>query len=96
MIYSVIVVVDLRRTEGMELGPLTDYVAMMSLAQIRQNSDLGDAPTILRLFDETDSAGAQGLSPWDQAFLKSLYGTDSGSFLQLSGIKLGMQRSLVH
>lgn len=94
VIYSVIVVVDLRQTEDLEIAQLTDYVAMISLAQVRRDPDLGTAPTVLRLFDETDAARPQGMSAWDQAFLKSLYGTDSGSVTQLSQIKHRMQQDL--
>jgi len=54
----------------------------------------GLAPTVLRLFDETDAARPQGMTAWDQAFLKSLYGTDSGSVTQLSEIKRRMQQDL--
>jgi len=94
-IYTVIVVVDLRRIAGLNDGQLADYIAMVGLAQIRKNSELGTAPTILRLFAEPDVARPQGLSGWDQAFLKSLYGTDSGDVTQLSQIKHRMKRDLV-
>lgn len=74
---------------------LTDYVAMVSLAQIRRDSDLGTAPTILRLFDETDAARPSATSAWDQSFLKALYGTDAGSVVQMSEITLQMKQELV-
>lgn len=93
-IYSVIVVVDAEQIKALDLEPLTDYIALISLAQIRRNSDLGAAPRILRLFDDTGAARLQGLSPWDQAFLKSLYGTDSGSVMQQSQMKRAMARDL--
>lgn len=93
-IYSVIVVVDKRQTEDLELGPLTDYIAMISLAQIRRDPDLGAAPTILRLFDESDAPLPQALSTWDRAFLKSLYDTDVSGVAQLSEIKHRMKRDL--
>jgi hypothetical protein len=94
-IYSVIVVVDLQQTKDLGIGQLTDYIAMVSLAQIRKDSELGAAPTILRLFDERDAARPQGLSTWDQAFLRSLYDADPGSVMQRAGIKLRMKRDLV-
>jgi hypothetical protein len=93
-IYSVIVVVDLQQTKAMQVEPLTDYIAMLALAQIRTDPDLGTAPTILRLFDETNASRPQGLSTWDRAFLASLYGTDSSSVMQLSEIKVRMKRDL--
>jgi len=93
-IYSVIVVVDLQQTKDLKIEPLTDYIAMLALAQIRTDPDLGTAPTILRLFDETTASRPQGLSTWDRAFLASLYGTDSSSVMQLSVIKVRMKRDL--
>lgn len=93
-IYSVIIVVDLQQTNDLQIEPLTDYIAMVALAQIRTDPDLGTAPTILRLFDETNASRPQGLSAWDQAFLKSLYGTDSSSVMQSSEIKVRMGRDL--
>ncbi len=93
-IYSVIVVVNLARMKGLNVGQIADYVAMIGLAQIRRDSELSDLPTILNLFAETGGAKPQGLSSWDRSFLKSLYGTESGNITQVSQIKNGMQRDL--
>lgn len=95
VLYSVIIVVDKRQTEGLELGPLTDYIAMISLAHIRRNTDVGAAPTILRLFDEPDASRPRVLSTWDRAFLKSLYDTGPSSVTHLSEIKRRMKRDVV-
>lgn len=89
-IYSVIVVVDLARIERLNVGQVADYVAMIGLAQIRRDADLGKLPTILRLFTEAGSARPRGLSSWDKSFLRSLYGTESANFMQFSQIKSGM------
>lgn len=95
-IYSVIVVVDKQQTSALELGALTDYIAMIALAQVRRGSDSdpGDVPTILRLFDATDAARQQALSRWDQAFLKALYDVDPGNTKQKSQIQVAMARDL--
>ena len=75
----VLVVVDQTRLQGVSPGQLADYVAMVSFAEIkplaetRPNPPLGDAPTILKLFDGAPDAAPAGLSDWDQAFLKTLY-----------------------
>jgi hypothetical protein len=94
-IYSVIVVVDLGRIKDLNDGQLADYIAMVGFAQIRKNAEPGAAPTILHLFADTGAARPQGLSSWDQAFLKSLYGTDSSSVMQLAEIKFRLFRDLV-
>jgi hypothetical protein len=95
VIYSAALFVDSGYTKDVKIGQLADYIAMIGLAQIRRNSELRDAPTILRLFADSDAAKPQGLSPWDQLFLKSLYATNASSVTQLSDIKLRMQRDLV-
>jgi hypothetical protein len=93
-IYSVIVVVDLRQTKNLNIEPLADYIAMVSLAQVRREPEFGTAPTVLRLFEESNAGRPPALSTWDQAFLKSLYGSDSASVLQLSQIKFRMAEEL--
>ncbi len=67
------VVIDTTRTNGAKLGQLTDYAAMVGLVDIQFDTDLGDAPTILRLFTEPPEARPQHLTAWDQAFLKAIY-----------------------
>jgi len=86
---SVIIVVDSRQTPNRNLGQLADYVAMVGLAQIRAKADTGTAPSILHLFREADPL-PQGLSPWDAAFLHSLYATTQSSVLEVSMIKRRM------
>ena len=80
----VFVVVDQTRLRAVARGQLADYVALVSLAQLKPDARLGDAPTILKLFDGTPEITAAGMTDWDQAFLKSLYATDQISTLQRS------------
>ena len=79
---SVIIVVDGRQITTINMGQLADYIAMLGLAQIRVQADTGAAPSILHLFQEPDPRPL-GLSPWDEAFLHSLYTTDQSSVLQV-------------
>jgi hypothetical protein len=90
---SVIIVVDMNRTHDLNVGQLADYVAMLGLAEIRADADLGGAPTILRLFQESKNP-PQGLSAWDQTFLYSLYNTKQESVLQASSIVTSMLKSI--
>jgi hypothetical protein len=68
---------------------------MVSLAEIKPNPHLGDAQTILKLFAGAPQAAPAGMSDWDQAFLKSLYGTAHDSKLQRSLMMRSMVRELV-
>ena len=88
-ISSVIVLVDFDDIEGIKLGPLTEYISMVGLAQVDLDGEWGNAPTILRLFADSgaaDDAAAQRMSAWDRAFLKALYNTTQASRLQRSSI----------
>ena len=86
---SVIIVVDSRQTPNRNMGQLADYIAMVGLAHIRVKADTGTAPSILHLFRESDAL-PQGLSPWDAAFLHSLYATTQSSVLEVTMIKRRM------
>ncbi|HVO47588.1 MAG TPA: hypothetical protein VMT29_14770, partial [Steroidobacteraceae bacterium] len=88
------VIVDSRRARGVTFDQLAGYVAMVGLAEIRPNADPGATPTILKLFAGT--APTEGLSPWDQAYLKALYHTDQADKMQLAEIRTSMLRDIAH
>lgn len=87
---SVIIVVDLNRVQQLNIGQLADYVALSGLAEVRPDAELGDAPSILRLFQDSDASPPPGMSAWDEAFLYSLYNTSQASVMQASSIKTSM------
>jgi hypothetical protein len=91
---SVIIVVDGRQTTKISIGQLADYIAMMGLAQIRVQADTGTAPSILHLFQGSDPQPL-GLSPWDEAFLHSLYTTEQSSVLEVPIIEDRMFKQIV-
>ena len=93
-IYTAIVVVDLDQIEGLTFGQVADYVAMVGLAKIRPNPELGDISTILGLFATNGSDRSKQLTAWDQSFLKAVYATTDGSVTELSQIKLRMSEEL--
>ena len=91
---SVIVMVDSNRLQQLRMGRLADYIAMVGLAEIRLDSDLGLTPTILRLFDKGGDGVPDSISDWDQAFLRSLYGTKQKNMMQVSEIETSMLKIL--
>jgi hypothetical protein len=93
---SVIVVVDSQRVKGLKFGQLADYIGMVGLTEIDLDADLGNAPTLLRLFSASPEPAPAGLTHWDQAFLKALYSSDQSSKLQGSQIALRMVRAVAH
>jgi hypothetical protein len=92
---SVIVVIDANRLQGLNFGQVADYVAMIGLAQVRLDAELGATPTILTLFRTAENRPA-ALSTWDQAFLSSLYRTEQSNVTQLSNMERTMLDSIAH
>jgi hypothetical protein len=93
-LWSVIVLVDARKTTGVSFGQLAAYIAMAGLAQVRLDAKLDGASTILQLFSDAGKAPLNGLSPWDQAYLKALYHTERGARWQPSEIKISMMHEI--
>lgn len=96
---SVMVVVDLKSVAGLQFGQLADYIAMVGLSEVSLDADLGAAPSVLQLFAKGSAPGPaspQGLTVWDQAFLKALYTTQQASVMQRSEITHAMLESVDH
>jgi len=68
-----LVIIDGSKANGAGLGQLADYSAMAGLADLDLDADVGNVPTILRLFNEHSYARPLGLTAWDQTFLHALY-----------------------
>jgi hypothetical protein len=92
----VYVVIDKGRLNGVTLEQLADYIAVVGLAKVTPGAKLGDAPTILKLFDGAPQAALPRMSDWDQAFMKSLYATEQNVTAQKGEIALGMLRAITH
>lgn len=72
---KVIIVVDINRIDRAMLPQLSDYLALVALAQVDPDGDTSRFSTILNLFD--DAEGSPGLTGWDRAYLEALYGGPS-------------------
>jgi hypothetical protein len=88
------VIVDRAQLQGVSVGQLADYVAMVGFAELKPAAHAGDAQTILKLFDASGQAALTGMTDWDRAFLKSLYATEQ-SGQQLAQIASSMVREIV-
>lgn len=71
----VMIVVDTKRAHGASLQAISDYVAMVALAQIEENVVVGEVSSILNIFHDRDQGRTPvgELTDWDKAFLKGLY-----------------------
>lgn len=68
------VVIDTTRLAGISEGQLADYIALVSLIRMNPDVQLQDAQTILRLFRGSPSSVPSGITVWDRALLKTIYG----------------------
>ena len=93
---SVIVIIDAQKVTGLNFGQLADYVSLISLVEINPDKDVGDAPSILKVFGEQNSSPPpQGLSLWDQALLHAIYTTTQKERMQLSEIQTATLDAIV-
>jgi hypothetical protein len=75
VIFQVLIVVDRDKTGDIDMGQLSDYLAMISLAQIKPERVPPSAGSILNLFSDI-AAGrtpAEGMTRMDAAYLQALY-----------------------
>jgi len=86
VIYRVFVVVDLQALKGVSLGQLADYVGMVGLAQLRPYVRLGGTSSILQLFEKTPQGAPAGMTDWDHALLKTLYGKEGSTIVRSTAI----------
>ena len=85
-----LVVIDTSYPKEFKLGQLVDYAAFAGLTKIPTDLALGDAPSILRLLEESSDAEPPGLTDWDSAFLRALYHSDQGNTMQRTQIAVQM------
>ena len=75
LIAHVLIIVDAKQTDALNMGQVSDYIAMTALAELKPDSVPADSPTILNAFSDT-AAGrtpADGVTRLDIAYLKALY-----------------------
>lgn len=70
-----VIIIDVTRTGVLRFPALTDYVAMVALAQIEPGGETAGVSSVLNLFRDRDAGltPAESLTDWDLAYLKGLY-----------------------
>ena len=66
-----VIIVDLEQVGGVNVQQLADYLAMVTLAQIDPDADTHAFQSVLNVFE--NPASADGLTEWDQTYLRGLY-----------------------
>ncbi len=71
----VFVMIDVSRVGVIRFSALSDYIAMVGLAQIDPETDPTGVPSVLNLFAARDKSATPpvGLTSWDVAYLQALY-----------------------
>ena len=72
-LYNVIVVADRDKLASYEVGPLSDYIAMLALAQITSLDVCQQLPSIVNLLAPDCERKSGALTDYDKAFLHGLY-----------------------
>lgn len=67
----VLIILDVSQIGEIGFGALSDYVAMIALAQVDPAADMSSYPSILNLFAQRSANAA--LTDWDRDYLASLY-----------------------
>lgn len=94
---QVIIIVDIERTGNVGFNELSDYLAMVSLAQIEPDFESESYDSVLNLF-APDWVAADGLTAWDRAYLDALYRaeqTHENSDARLGAVANLMARTLL-
>jgi hypothetical protein len=87
---NVLVVADANALGDRKIGPVADYIALLSLAQFKTFNTCDTFPTLLDMFTPAcaDRPAAEAPSAQDIDYLKALYRGNNA-------LKLWMQKSLV-
>ncbi len=75
---KVVIVADIDKIEGRDIGTVADYIAMMAFARAKTLDKCQELPSISNAFANCSAdTKATALSPYDIAYLKALYRTTS-------------------
>jgi len=87
---NILVVADANALSGRQIGPIANYIALLSLAQFKTLDTCDAFPTLLDMFTRAcaDRPAAEAPAAQDIGYLKALYNGNNA-------LKLWMQKSLV-
>jgi hypothetical protein len=92
-----LVVVDGRKVLGYSISAISDYIAMLTLAQVRLSDTCGELPSILDLMASACAREkSQSITAADLAFLRALntVGQEVDYFMQKKDIEAKMKKQL--
>jgi hypothetical protein len=85
LIVNALVVVDANKVQGMPIGPISDYVAMLVLSQSKSPDSCSQLPSIIDLMAANCREGEKPsqITAGDLAFLRALYKADLETPIEL-------------
>jgi len=83
VLFRTVVIVDVDEIAGLSALQLADYIAMVSLAQIDPDAEVGSYASILNVFETPETIGS--LTNWDRAYLGGLYSAERGDANRRAG-----------
>lgn len=71
----VLIIVDARQAAGLQFQALSDYVAMVALAQLDPAGEATGVPSVLNVFADRDAGRPvpAAMTQWDEEYLQGLY-----------------------
>jgi hypothetical protein len=94
---NALIVADPSRLSDKTLGPITDYLSMLALSQMKSLDGCATLPSIIDMLGKPCAdRKPNGLTPADAAYLTSLYAADleKNKALEVSGIATRMSSML--
>jgi len=76
-IHHVLIVVDLAQQQGKDIVPLSDYIAVLALAQIGSPDNCRPLPSITNMLAPACERKTASITANDLAYLQGLYGMDA-------------------
>jgi hypothetical protein len=96
LIVSALIIVDATKIKGMQIGPLSDYLAMLALSQSKAPDSCAQLPSIMDLMAANcqDKERPAQITAGDLAFLRALYSVNLETPLNLeqSSLETNMMR----
>jgi len=92
-----LIVVDASQVDGVEVVAIADYIALVSLTDIKPQADLAGYSSILNLFAQGSSGdAAKRLTAFDLAYLRGVYSVrdDASGMTQIGRIATAMASDL--
>ena len=85
----ILIVIDSTKLAGQEIVPLSDYIAMLALAQVNSLDACQDLPSVVNRMAPDCGHAVDGLTQYDLAYLQGLYHMTTGRTMAVQRAEIG-------